>query len=410
MHIAFGPYNQILTLRGLALKGPLRDEDLEIIPTGGIVIEDDLIKAIGPWEDIDKTVMTIRPPHIQGPSVVMPGMVDSHTHLVHGGHRAGDYAQRLAGKSYQEIAAGGGGIWSTVEKTRAATEEELFQTAWERLQTSFRQGITTIEIKSGYGLNTEQELKMLEVIQRLGNQHPVDVVSTCLAAHVPDKSFRDRPEAYVEDIVQNLLPEVKRRDLARRVDIFVEKNAFSPELGRIYLQAARKLGFDLTVHADQFSSAGSALAIELQALSADHLEASTPDDIRRLAGSEVVATVLPGATLGLGQPFAPARVLLDAGCCLAIASDWNPGSAPRGDLLTSAALLSAAEKLTTAETLAGLTFRAAQALKMNDRGRLAPGMLADWLVFPCADYREILYHQGILQPAEIIKKGITYHV
>lgn len=410
MRLAYGPYDQILSLRQLPLRGPVQDAELDIIPAGGILVIEGVITAIGPWEDIDKTGMTIRSPQIQGPSVVIPGWVDSHTHLVYGGHRADDYALRLAGKSYQDIAARGGGIWSTLEKTRIATAEELFQTAWARLQTAFRQGITTIEIKSGYGLNTEQELKILEVIHRLANQHPVGVISTCLAAHVPDKAFRERPEAYLEDIVLNLLPEVKRRGLAQRVDIFVEKNAFSPDQSRVYLQAAKALGFDLTVHADQFSAAGSALAVEVQALSADHLEASTEEDIRRLAASEVVATVLPGATLGLGQPFAPARALLDAGCCLAIASDWNPGSAPRGDLLTSAALLSAAEKLTTAETLAGLTFRAAQALKMNDRGRLAPGMLADWLVFPCADYREILYHQGILQPAEIIKKGITYHV
>ena len=190
----------------------------------------------------------------------------------------------------------------------------------------------------------------------------------------------------------------------------MEDQAFSVEQSRNYLIAAQKMGFDLTVHADQFTSGGSALAVELAARSADHLEASTTEDINRLAKSAVVATVLPGATLGLGMPFPPARKLLDAGCCVAIASDWNPGSAPRGDLLTAATLMGAAEKLTIAETLAGMTLRAAQALNLSDRGRLAAHQIADWLEFPVLDYREIMYHQGALKPNQIIKKGVKYHV
>lgn len=410
MATCFGPYGQIATLRGLALKGPLRDEDLEIIRDGGILVENGIIIQVGPFKDIRKQSREIHAPEHPERSVVIPGLVDSHTHLVFAGHRAEDYAQRLSGKTYQQIAQGGGGIWHTVELTRQASAEELYQQSKVRLDQAFRQGVTTIEIKSGYGLNTTEELKILEVMQRLKGEHSVDIIPTCLAAHVPDKAYRDRPQDYLADILHHLLPEVKKRQLAQRVDIFVEDHAFSVEQSRNYLIAAQKMGFDLTAHADQFTSGGSALAVELAACSADHLEASTAEDIRHLAKSEVVATVLPGATLGLGMPFPPARKLLDGGCCVAIASDWNPGSAPRGDLLTAAALMGAAEKITIAETLAGMTFRAAQALNLSDRGRLAAHQMADWLVFPANDYREIMYNQGALKPNQIIKKGVQYHV
>ncbi len=410
MATCFGPYGQIVTLRGLALKGPLRDEDLEIIRDGAILVENGMIIQVGPFKDLRRQAREIHTPDHPERSVVIPGLVDSHTHLVFAGHRAEDYAQRLSGKTYQQIAQGGGGIWHTVELTRQASAEELYQQSKVRLDQAFRQGVTTIEIKSGYGLNTNEELKMLEVIQRLKTEHSVDIIPTCLAAHVPDKTYRDNPQDYLVDILHHLLPEVKKSQLAQRVDIFVEDQAFSVEQSRNYLIAAQKMGFDLTVHADQFTSGGSALAVELAARSADHLEASTTEDINRLAKSAVVATVLPGATLGLGMPFPPARKLLDAGCCVAIASDWNPGSAPRGDLLTAATLMGAAEKLTIAETLAGMTLRAAQALNLSDRGRLAAHQIADWLEFPVLDYREIMYHQGALKPNQIIKKGVKYHV
>ncbi|UCE69623.1 MAG: amidohydrolase family protein, partial [Flavobacteriaceae bacterium] len=210
---------------------------------------------------------------------------------------------------------------------------------------------------------------------------------------------------YLEEVLGELLPLIRKEGLARRLDAFVEQSAFSPEEITPFLMAAKENGFGLTIHADQFTPGGSDVAINCGALSADHLEASGPKEIEALAQSQVVATALPGASIGLGCGFTPARALLDAGACLAIASDYNPGSAPMGDLITQAAILGAFEKLTNAEVLAGITFRAAAALGLNDRGRLLPGMKADLAVFPTNHFNEILYHQGQLRPSLVMKNG-----
>ncbi|MDH3245538.1 MAG: amidohydrolase family protein, partial [Saprospiraceae bacterium] len=232
-----------------------------------------------------------------------------------------------------------------------------------------------------------------------------DLVPTCLAAHIKPPTWPGDNRSYLASIAEELLPRIKAENLSDRVDIFIEESAFSKEEGADFLKKARNLAFKITVHADQFSSGGSALGRIWDAVSADHLEAINAEDIRLLAESNTVATVLPNASLGLGIPFAPARRLLDAGAILAIASDWNPGSAPMGDLITGAALLSAYEKLSTAEVLAGLTFRAAQALSLTDRGMLQQGKLADMQSYAVTDYREILYHQGQLTPHRVWKKG-----
>jgi imidazolonepropionase len=212
------------------------------------------------------------------------------------------------------------------------------------------------------------------------------------------KDFGGTQSEYLQFVLDELLPVVKRERLANRVDIFIEESAFNIDNAFTYLTKAKQMGFDVTVHADQFTTGGSAVAIKVGAVSADHLEASKEAEIKMLADFETVAVVLPGASLGLGMPYAPARKLLDAGACLAIASDWNPGSAPMGDLLMQAAVMGAAEKLTTAEVFAALTSHAAKALNLIDRGTLKVGMRADMQAYPCSDYREILYNQGKLRP------------
>jgi imidazolonepropionase len=219
------------------------------------------------------------------------------------------------------------------------------------------------------------------------------------------RDFKGSGKAYLEMLGEELLPKIKAEGLSKRVDAFIEEGAFAPSDITPYFKKARAQGFDITVHADQFTTGGSQVAIDFQAISADHLEASTSKEIVALGKSNVVAVALPGASLGLGCGFAPARDLLDAGACLAIASDHNPGSAPMGQLLIQAAILGAMEKLNTAEVFAGITFRAAAALNLNDRGILAKGKLADLVLFPTSDHREILYHQGSLQPMYTIKKG-----
>ena len=262
-----------------------------------------------------------------------------------------------------------------------------------------------MEVKSGYGLSLEEELKMLRAIAEAHKRTPADLVATCLAAHMVPRDFEGSPSAYLESMAQLLFPVLREERLTNRVDAFIEEGAFSQADIAPYFAQAKAMGFDITVHADQFSTGGSEVAVAHGAVSADHLEASTDKEIQLLAKSEVIATALPGASLGLGCNFTPARKILDAGGALAIASDHNPGSAPMGDLLTQATVLGAYEKLTNAEVLAGITFRAAEALKLYDRGRLAEGFLADFSVFHTKDYREVLYHQGAFKPCSVWKAG-----
>ena len=296
-----------------------------------------------------------------------------------------------------EIAKAGGGIWDTVTQTRAADEGFLRELLLQRIERHLSEGVTTIEVKSGYGLSVEEELKQLRAIKAAQSKTKANLVTTCLAAHMVPKDFNGNQSKYLEYILNDLLPIVKKENLANRVDIFIEEGAFNVDNALSYLSKAKQMGFDVTVHADQFTTGGSAVAVKTGAVSADHLEASGDEEIKLLASSNTVAVVLPGASLGLGMPYAPARKLLDAGACLAIASDWNPGSAPMGDLLMQAAVMSAAEKLSTAEVFAGLTSRATKALRLSDRGTLSTGMRADVQAYPCGDYREILYNQGKLK-------------
>jgi imidazolonepropionase len=397
-----GPFTQILPLTGLPLKGPLKDDQLQVITKGGILVENGLIIAVGDFKKLHKENSSAKIEEIKGDHVLLPGFIDCHTHICFAGNRAKDYAMRIQGKSYLEIAKAGGGIWDTVTQTRAADGGLLMELLLQRVERHLSEGVTTIEVKSGYGLSVEEELKQLRAIKAAQSKTKANLVATCLAAHMVPMDFNGNQSEYLKYILNDLLLIIKKENLASRVDIFIEESAFSIDNALNYLSKAKQMGFDITVHADQFTTGGSAVAVKTGAVSADHLEASGDEEIKLLASSNTVAVVLPGASLGLGMPYAPARKLLDAGACLAIASDWNPGSAPMGDLLMQAAVMSAAEKLSTAEVLAGLTFRAARALKLTDRGTFAPSMRADMQAYPCGDYREILYNQGKLR-SQILK-------
>lgn len=403
-----GPFQQLITLKDLPLKGAIKDEDLAVIVAGGLLVEAGVIAEVGEWSVLKERNYD-EWEEITTPMVVLPGFIDSHTHICFGGSRQRDYAMRIAGKSYLEIAKAGGGIWETVTQTREAKSTELLHGLKDRLAKQIQNGVTTCEVKSGYGLSVEEELKMLRVIQQGNDVTPIDLIATCLAAHTRPRDFEGTNHEYLEMLLADLLPVVKSESLAQRVDIFTEEGAFSVKESKTYLQAAKVLGFDLTIHGDQFHSGGSELAVALGVQSVDHLEASTEKDILRLAKSNVVGTCLPGASLGLGCRFTPARQLLDQGGCLAIASDWNPGSAPMGDLLTQASILSTMEKLSTAEILAGLTYRAAAALGLSNRGRLVSGQTSDLVAFPTSDYRDVLYYQGQLKPIATWKNGHRIH-
>jgi imidazolonepropionase len=403
-----GPFKQIVTMGGLPLKGALKDEQLPVLESEfGILCKGEKIIEIGLFSNLfDRNkhgeLELIR---LDGDFVALPGFIDSHTHICFAGSRARDYAMRNAGKTYLEMAEQGGGIWYTVTQTRLASQQELATGITKRAARHLSEGVTTIEVKSGYGLSIEEELKMLRAIKQSNQVIQADLVPTCLAAHMQPKDFEGTKQEYLSHMAEHLFPLLKSEGLANRIDIFVESGAFSVEEGESYLSQAKALGFELTVHADQFSVGGSALAVAVGAVSADHLEVTSDEEIQLLAKSDVIATALPGATLGLGCSYTPARKLLDAGASLAIASDWNPGSAPMGDLLMQACVLGSAQKLTNAEVLAGITFRAAAALSLSDRGVLVEGKLADIAIFSCDDYREIFYQQGKLKPSIVIKKG-----
>lgn len=402
-----GPFTQIVTLSQIELRGALEDASIEIVPHGGILVEEGVIKKVGDFSSLKEEAEEIE--ELEGDLVAFPGFVDCHTHICFAGNRANDFAMRNAGKSYLEIAQSGGGIWSSVEHTRAATEEELLESLLERIAHLVSLGITTIEIKSGYGLSERQEIKMLRAIKMAGEKTPATLIPTCLAAHMKPKDFIENLEdnyTYLDYVLQEVLTEVKEENLARRVDIFIEKSAFGEEESQVFLEKAKILGFDLTVHADQFTPGSSRVAVEVGALSADHLEASSPEDIEYLAQSNTVAVALPGASLGLGEPFTPARKLLDKGAILAIASDWNPGSAPMGNLITQASILATYEKLSSAEVLSGITFRAAHALGLSDRGRIKEGLKADFAVFPTDYYQNLLYKQGSLSAKYVYIDGV----
>ncbi len=400
-----GPFKQLITLAGLPLRGALTDDQIEVINDGGIVTDGSAIVGTGNYGQLRERFPDAALQKINGVQIALPAFVDSHTHICFGGNRANDFAMRNAGKTYLEIAEAGGGIWSSVQHTRAASEEELLKTLLERIDFLISLGITTIEVKSGYGLDLESELKMLRTIARAQQHTKATLVPTCLAAHLRPRDFNGSDREYLNYILEEILPRVKAEKLADRVDIFIEKSAFRPEESREFLLKAKEMGFMLTVHADQFTSGSSRIAVEVGAHSADHLEATDDADIRFIAESETVATALPGASLGLGEPFTPARKLLDAGAILAIASDWNPGSAPMGNLITQASVLATFQKLTTAEVLAGMTFRSAHALGMDDRGKLENGMKADFISFRTDNFQNILYKQGSLPCEHVFING-----
>jgi imidazolonepropionase len=393
-----GPFAQTLPLTGMPLKGALRDEQLQILENAWVLINNEKVVSIGKVERLKADHPSAQIEEIKDSYVLLPGFIDCHTHICYAGNRAKDYAMRINGKTYLEIAASGGGIWDSVTQTRKADESTLIDLLIKRADRHLADGVTIIEVKSGYGLSVEQELKQLRAIKEASYKTKATLIPTCLAAHLHPRDFGGSSEEYLHHITNYLLPILKKENLASRVDIFIEQGAFKPQAAQQYLSKAKEMGFDITVHADQFSTGGSEVAVEVGAVSADHLEASKTKEIKALAKSDTVAVALPGASLGLGMPYAPARKLLDAGACLAIASDWNPGSAPMGDLLLQAAVLSASEKLSTAEVFAGLTYRAAHALRLNNRGTLATGTPAIMQAYPTDDYREILYHQGKLKP------------
>lgn len=342
---------------------------------------------------------------------VTPGLLDCHTHMVFGGQRADEFARKLQGESYESILASGGGILSSVQATRQATQEELFQTALERAHFAMSQGVTVLEIKSGYGLSLESELKILQVIQRLKKELPITIKATCLAAHVVPPEYQHQRAAYIAFICEKLLPQIKQEGLADAVDVFCEKIAFTVAETEQIFQAAKALGFELKIHAEQLSSLhGSQLAADYQALSADHLEYITEEDILAMKKSQTVAVLLPGAFYFLREKqLPPIDLFKQHQVPIALATDFNPGTSPINSLSSIMNLACVLWRFTPEEALRGVTLHAAQALQLQTtHGSLEVGKAADFAFWNIETPAELAYylhgrtcHQLVIQGKEI---------
>lgn len=380
--------SQLATCRAEGGQG-----DIHGISNAAMVWEDGIVAWVGPEKDLpSKYYATERLD--AGGRLVIPGLIDCHTHLAFGGWRADEFEQRIAGRSYLDIARGGGGIAATVRQTRAASEQELVTRARVFLDEMLALGVTSVECKSGYGLSLDAELKLLRVYRRLASEQPVRLVPTFLGAHVVPPEFRDHPGDYVDLLVDRMIPAVAGEKLAECCDIFVEESAFSVADARRILRAGQRAGLAPKLHADQLSSGGGAeLAAEVKALSADHLEHISEHGIAAMAGAGVVAVSLPLASLYLGQPPMPARRLIEAGVAVAVATDFNPGSAPSYHLPLALTLACTLQRMTPAEALKGATLFAARAGgREAGSGSLEPGKAADFAVLDSPDVNHWLYH------------------
>jgi imidazolonepropionase len=363
---------------------------VEVIDDAAMAITGDRIVWVGERDDWSGTATT----EIDaGGNAIIPALVDPHTHAVWGGDRLEDFEARSRGASYQEILARGGGIRSTVEATAFDDDNWLAALAEERLDLLISSGAATIEIKSGYGFSHEGEIKSLEAIRILAEQSPATIIPTLLI-HVPPRETSERG-GYIEMVTGELIPETARRKLASAVDVFIDRAAFSIEEARQIFAVARAAGLRVKAHVDQFNTIGGVeLAVEFNALSADHLEASGDAQIAVLAASDTIAVLLPGVTLHLGIPAAPGRALIDAGAAVAVGTDLNPGSSPLFSTQLAMALAVRINRLSVCEALTASTANAAAALGLRDTGRLQPGQRADFIITDYPDWRDIVYTLG----------------
>jgi imidazolonepropionase len=405
--------SQLLTLRGPVPRRGRALAELEIIRDGAILTHDDRIAAIGSRRRVERLPKARRAEKVDlGGRVVLPGFVDSHTHLIFPASRAAEYEQRNSGATYEEIARSGGGIRSSVKGLRRSPASALKARALKNLREFAAHGTTTIEAKSGYGLEWKSELKILEILYDLNQEHPLDIRATFLGAHVVPPEFRRRPDAYVDVLVRRWIPTVATAGLAEFCDVYCDRGAFTVAQARRILVAGRACGLVPRIHAEQLAHTGAArLAIELQAASADHLEKIDRNDIRALSLSNVVCTMLPGCCFHLGlKEYAPARKLIEAGAVVGVATDFNPGTSPTLSMPMILALACTQMRMTPAEAITAATINPAYSLRLHDRvGSLEVGKYADLAAFDVADYREIPYYFGVNLCSFTMKRGAILH-
>ncbi len=395
----------------ITLAGPTRPRvgaemaELGMIRDGGMLIRDGKIDSVGPRDEIEKKSRGAEIVDAGG-RVVLPGFVDAHTHLVFAGNRLDDFERRARGETYEQISRAGGGIWCTVEKTRAASDNELLAQAKTHADWFLRCGTTTIEAKSGYGLTLEDELKILRVMRWLNDESPLEIVPTFLGAHAVPRGMRT--DEYIDVVIDQMLPRIAKEKLAEFCDVFCERGYFDVEQSRRILTAARKLGLKLRIHADQLSNFGGAkLTAELEATTADHLERTDRDGIAAMKFAGVQPVLLPASVYALGSSAYPrAREMIEAGLAVVLATDFNPGSSPTPSMPMILSLACTQMKMSPGEAITAATVNAAYSLNRGDRiGSLEPGKLANFSIFNCEDYRELAYWFGIPQTHSVYAKG-----
>lgn len=398
----------------VTLAGPVRPRvgaemrELGIVNNGAVLARDGVIVAVGATSEVAAQAVSDALEIDAGGCVVMPGFVDPHTHPVFAGTRENEYEMRAAGMTYQEISARGGGIRSTVRRTREASEDDLFEFGKHHARRLLEHGTTTVEAKSGYGLTVDDELKILRVIKRLNAETPLELIPTFLGAHeIPDE-YRDRRDDYLQLVIDEMLPQVAAEGLARYCDVFCESHVFTVDESRRVLLRAKELGLGIRIHAEQLSlSGGARLAAEFGAASADHLEWIDEGGIDKLKQAGVIAILLPGAVFNLGLTrYAPARAMIEAELPIALATDFNPGSSPTPSMQMILSIACTQMRMTPSEAITAATINSACSLGCEARlGSLEAGKQADIVLYDCADYRQIPYFFGVNHAAVVIKKG-----
>lgn len=399
---------ELVTCAGPAPKHGKEMADIGLIRDGAVIIHDDKIIATGTTEELEKTIDLSEYEVIDATGkVVMPGFIDSHTHFIFGGYRADEFSWRLKGDSYMSIMERGGGINATVVPTREASLEDFVELGKERLDQMLEFGVTTVEGKSGYGLDKESELCQLRAMKELDKVHPVDIVTTFLGPHSVLPEYKGKEREFLDLMLEEVMPTVKEENLADFADIFTEANVFSVEDSRYYLMKAKEMGFKLKIHADEIVSlGGSELAAEVGATSADHLLKASDKGIHDMAQSGVISTVLPATAFCLKEEYAPARKMIEEGCAVAIASDWNPGSCFTNSIPLLVALSCIYMGLSIEEVITALTINGAAAVgREKEVGSLEPGKQADLIFLRYPSIHFMPYHTCINLVEKVIKKG-----
>ncbi len=399
---------QLVTCKGSHAKHGKEMSEIGVIENGCVVMEGETIEAVGSMKELAQKYDFDQMNVIDcSGKTVLPGFVDSHTHLVFGGYRADEFDWRLKGMSYMDIMLRGGGIQATTDATRTTSKEDLKKSAKRRLKSVLQFGVTTLEAKSGYGLDGENEIKQLEVVQELQNEQPVELVSTFMGAHSVSPQYKGREEEFIRYLIDEVLPVVKERNLAEFCDIFCEDNVFSVEQSRLMLTEAQKMGFGAKIHADEIVTLnGAGLAAEIGAVSADHLLHASDEGLKALANSKTIATCLPATAFCLNDTYANARKMIDLGCAVAVASDLNPGSCFCESIPLIIFLCTMYMHMTIEETVTALTINGAAAIRREHKvGSIEPGKQADMVILEWPSIHFLPYHTAVNSVEKVVKKG-----